>query len=200
MRIVSENSYLTDKELIAKYKKLAAQADARIKRIEAKMGQAKYKGIERFAYTEAKHKLENIIGLSDGKPRFNRSIKNLSRGQKELMVGHVEHFLASNTSSLSGYKATWRKALDTFNRNYSTDLSMGEYRELREEEEYEEMIREWQEGEYARDSVTMNDAIEFAIANKHSNEKKSFDEWLESRKKEARMQKVNRIIQQRSYK
>ena len=109
MKIESPNAYLTDKELIGKYKKLAAQADKRIERIEAKIGQAKYKGIEKFAYREAKHKLENIIGLSDGKPRFNRSIKNLSRGQKELMVGHVEHFLASKTSSLREYNKSWKE-------------------------------------------------------------------------------------------
>lgn len=176
MRIISENSYLTDKELVAKYKKLAAQADKRIERIEAKMGQAKYKGIEKFAYTEAKHKLKNIIGLSNGRPRFDRSIKKLSRGQKELMVGHVEHFLASKSSSLREYNKSWKQGLAEYNRNNRKDLrplTMDEYRELWESEEFRKLVEEFGSDEAIAEfntffdgNISMTDAIEMALINK----------------------------------
>lgn len=190
MRIISENAYLTDEELVAKYKKLAPTADRRIARIEAKMGQAKYKGIEKWAYTEAKRKLENIIGLSGGKPRFNRSIKNLSRGQKELMVGHVEHFLASKTSSLREYDKSWKQGLTHFNKNNKMNLTMAEYRELWESEEFRKLVEEFGSDEAITEfntlfdgDVSMTDAIHAAVINKKLKSFASdFNKYVESQK------------------
>ena len=176
MKVKSPNAYLTDKELIAKYKKLAHTADGRIRSIEAKIGQAKYKGIENYAYTAAKKMVSNIIGLSNGRPRFDRDISKLSRGQKEIMVGHVEQFLDYDTSTLSGYKAVWRTRTKTFNDNNVNEglnVSVEEYRNLWESEKFKEMVDEY-EYKDAFDSVmegvnegmTMQDAIDLAYKNK----------------------------------
>ena len=173
MRIISENSYLTDKELVAKYKKLAPKADRRLARIESAVSRGKSLGIEKWAYTEAKNKVKNIIGLSDGRPRFDRSIKNLSRGQKEAMVGHVEHFLASKTSSLREYNKSWKQGLTTFNKNNKMNLTMAEYRELWESEEFRKLAEEFGSGdalesvrEVFDQNMSMSDAISLAVFNR----------------------------------
>lgn len=173
MRIISENAYLTDKELVTKYKKLAAKADARLRRIEAKIGQAKFKGIQHFAYAKAKRSIANLIGLSEDKPRFNRSIKNLSRGQKEAMLGHVQQFIASETSTLSGYNMHWENLTTNYNQNHNTTLSVAEYRELMESEKYQQMMEEYSSDEAFEafidefnDGVSVNDAINLAMINK----------------------------------
>lgn len=170
MRIISENSYLTDNELVAKYKKLAPKADRRLERIESAVSRGKSQGIEKWAYTEAKNKIKNIIGLSDDRPRFNRSIKNLSRGQKELMVGHVEHFLASKTSSLREYNKSWKQGLTNFNNNNKMNLTMAEYRELWESEEFRKLEEEFGSDEALEEvrstfdgDISMSDAIAQAV-------------------------------------
>ena len=172
MKIESPNSYLTNKELITKYKKLAPKADARLRRIEAKIGQAKYKGIENYAYKAARDMIKNIIGLSDGKPRFDRNISNLSRGQIEAMVGHVEQFIDYDTSTLSGYKTVWQTRANTFNDNNVKEglhVSVQEYRYLWESEKFKEMADEYgyrdafdsvMEG--VNEGMTMQDAIDLA--------------------------------------
>lgn len=139
-------SQLTDKQIIAEYKNLAKTADGRIRAIEAKMGQDKYRGIENHAYARAKSMVKNIIGLSDGKPRFNRSIKNLSRGQKEAMLGHVRKFIDYDTSSLQKYNDLWKRRTETFNKNNRENkkkLSVEEYKYLWEAEEFNQMIEEY---------------------------------------------------------
>lgn len=167
MKIESPNAYLTEKELVTKYKKLAAKADARLRRIEAKIGQAKFKGIENYAYAAAKRMVNNIIGLSDNKPRFDRNISNLSRGQMEVMVGHVEQFIDYDTSTIKGYNKLWKNRTDTFNLNHKTNISVEEYRQLWESEEFKEMVDEYgyrdafdnTVNELLEGDVNLNDAI-----------------------------------------
>ena len=178
MRIESPNAYLTDKELETKYRKLAKMADARIARIEAKIGQAKFKGIENYAYKAAKKMISPIIGLSDGRPRFDRSIKNLSRGQKEAMVGHVEQFVDFDTSTLRGYNKVWAERTASFNKTFSNEdhtinVSVEEYRYLWESEKFNEMEEEYGYRDAfdsvmlnLQDGLNMKDAIELAAFKK----------------------------------
>lgn len=136
-------SLLTEKEIEAEYKNLAKTADARIRRIEAKMSLAKYNGIQNWAYAKARNQLRNIIGLSDGKPRFDRSIKNLSRGQKETMLGHVRLFIDSPTSSLSGYEGILKRKTMKFNKHFNVNISEEEFNQIWQSERYKEMVDEY---------------------------------------------------------
>lgn len=136
-------SLLTEKEIEAEYKSLAKTADARIKRIEAKMSLAKYNGIQNWAYATARNQIRNIIGLSNNKPRFNRSIKNLSRGQKETMLGHVRLFIDSPTSSLSGYTDILKRKTRTFNEHFKVNISEEEFNQIWQSERYKEMVDEY---------------------------------------------------------
>lgn len=136
-------SLLTEKEIEAEYKSLAKTADGRIKRIEAKMSLAKYNGIQNWAYATARKQIRNIIGLSDNKPRFNRSIKNLSRGQKEAMLGHVRLFIDSPTSSLSGYRDILKRKTAKFNKHFKVNISEEEFNQLWQSESYKEMVDEY---------------------------------------------------------
>lgn len=191
MKIELPNAYLTDKELTTKYRKLAAKADARIRRIEARIGQAKFKGIENYAYAAAKRMVSNHIGLSDGKPRFDRDISQLPRGQKEIMLGHVEQFIDYDTSTLRGYNRLWKNRTDTFNLNHETNISVDEYRQLWESEEFKQMVDEYGYRdafdntiyELLEGDVNLNDAIALANYKMRIDEfAKKYNKWYEQRK------------------
>lgn len=122
------------------YKKLAKSADVRLANLEALSEKEHFKGVLSFAYSDAKYDITKrfdnysrrgksnkiLKNTQSDVPRFNRNMPTNIRGLQSK-VNAIYDFMNKPTSTESRIVQIYQKRVDTFNKNYDTNLTWQEY-------------------------------------------------------------------------
>lgn len=116
------NGWISEKELLKEYRKLAKRADQRLVRLESARHDKGYKGILTYSYKGAM----NSIRRWGGEKRFNtkppKDIVDL-----ESKIQDIKRFLESSTSTKSGVTKIYKKRVETLNNNWGTSFTWQEF-------------------------------------------------------------------------
>lgn len=116
------NGWISEKELLKEYRKLAKRADQRLVRLESARHDKGYKGILTYSYKGAM----NSINRWGGGKRFNtKPPKDIA--DLESKIQDIKRFLESPTSTKSGVAKIYKKRVDTLNKNWGTNFTWQEF-------------------------------------------------------------------------
>lgn len=118
---------ISNKDLLAIYRRVAKMADQRLVRLEALEGQKNFKKVTKYAYKKAT--IDAMMwGANPEKPRFNIKppVNTNARGNLEDMlnrtstrakINDILNFLEKPTSTKAGIIGIYQKRADSLNKN-----------------------------------------------------------------------------------
>lgn len=125
-----------DREEIEKeYNRLAKKADARLRALESYQYQKNFKTATKWAYAKA---MRDIISWG-GNKRFQTSAKKLSDTELQMKIKDIESFLESPTSTKRGIINTYKKRVDTLNKNLGTNFTWDEFAKFIKSDTYKKI-------------------------------------------------------------
>lgn len=119
---------MADAGLIKEYKRLAVNANARLKRIENDYSKRPgYENISKWAYKSARKDIEAFgMPLYDEQTRFSLATKGLSDKQLMARINAVNRFMESPTSTIRGINSIFNNQVKVINEKYGTDFTWDE--------------------------------------------------------------------------
>lgn len=126
---------MSREEIEKEYNRLAKKADARLRALEAYQWQKNFKSATKWAYAKA---MRNIKSWG-GNRRFQTSARNLSDTELQMKIKDIESFLESPTSTKSGIINTYKKRVDTLNKNLGTNFSWNEFAKFIQSDTYKKV-------------------------------------------------------------
>lgn len=151
-------------EIEKEYNRLAKKADARLRALECYQHEKNFKTATEWAYAKAMRDIKSW----GGNKRFQTSAKNLSDTELKMKIKDIENFLESPTSTKRGIINTYKKRVDTLNKNLGTKFTWSEFAKFIKSDTYEKI-----------DSLFGSNTI-FSVVGKTKNiSKEKVDEMLE---------------------
>lgn len=109
------------KKMKTEYRRLAAEADKRLRQLERLSGKKGYENVKEFAYRRA---MKDIKYWTDPRKRSFKSVElpdNINTLQARL--NDVKRFLDAPTSTKANIDALFKKRADDLNRRFGTNFS-----------------------------------------------------------------------------
>lgn len=151
-------------EIEKEYNRLAKKADARLRALESYQWDKNFKVATQWAYAKAMRDIKSW----GGNKRFQTSAKNLSDTELKMKIKDIENFLESPTSTKRGIINTYKKRVDTLNKNLGTEFTWSEFAKFIKSDTYKKM-----------DSLFGSNTI-FSVVGKTKNiSKEKVDEMIE---------------------
>lgn len=124
-----ELNNLTAKQLAGYIANYGKTVNTRLTELERK-GYAESSVAFRYITEKDPHRAEFVTKSKSGYTKIALKTKGLTRNQLLAKATTIQGFLNAKTSTISGTKKAYGKALDTFNERKNTRLSQAEYKEL----------------------------------------------------------------------
>ena len=126
---------MSREEIEKEYNRLAKKADARLRALETYQWQKDFKVATKWAYAKA---MRNIKSWG-GNKRFQTSARNLSDTELQMKIKDIEIFLESPTSTKRGIINTYKKRVDTLNKNLGTNYAWHEFANFIQSDTYKKV-------------------------------------------------------------
>ena len=124
-----ELNNLTAKQLAGYIANYGKTVNTRLTELEKK-GYAESSVAFRYITEKDPHRWEYVTKSKSGYTKISLKTKGLSRNQLLAKATTIQAFLNAKTSTISGIKKAYNKALNTFNERKNTKLSSAEYKYL----------------------------------------------------------------------
>lgn len=124
-----ELNNLTAKQLAGYIANYGKTINTRLTELERK-GYAESSVAFRYITEKDPHRGEFVTKSKSGYTKISLKTKGLTRNQLLAKATTIQGFLNAKTSTISGTKKSYNKALDTFNERKNTSLSQAEYKDL----------------------------------------------------------------------
>lgn len=124
-----ELNNLTAKQLAGYIANYGKTINTRLTELERK-GYAESSVAFRYITEKDPHHGEFVTKSKSGYTKISLKTKGLTRNQLLAKATTIQGFLNAKTSTISGMKKAYNKALDTFNERKNTRLSQAEYKDL----------------------------------------------------------------------
>ena len=151
-------------EIEKEYNRLAKNADARLRALESYQWDKNFKTATKWAYAKAMRDIKSW----GGNKRFHTSPKNLSDTELQMKIKDIETFLDSPTSTKRGIINTYKKRVDTLNKNLGTNYTWHEFAKFIKSDTYKKM-----------DSLFGSNTIFYVVGKTKNISKEKVDEMLE---------------------
>ena len=129
LRSNRELNNLTAKQLAGYIANYGKTVNTRLTGLERK-GYAESSVAFRYITEKDPHRGEFVTRSKSGYTKISLKTKGLSRNQLLAKATTIQGFLNSKTSTITGTKKAYNKALNTFNEQNNTKLSQAEYKDL----------------------------------------------------------------------
>lgn len=120
---------LTAKQLATYIANYGKTVNTRLTELEKK-GYAESSVSFRYITEKDPHRGEYVTKSKSGYTKISLKTKSLSRNQLLAKATTIQGFLNAKTSTITGTKKAYNKALNTFNEQKNTKLSQEEYKDL----------------------------------------------------------------------
>lgn len=124
-----ELNNLTTKQLAGYIANYGKTINTRLTELERK-GYAETSVAFRYITEKDPHRGDFVTKSKSGYTKISLKTKGLTRNQLLAKATTIQGFLNAKTSTISGTKKAYNKALDTFNERKNTRLSQAEYKDL----------------------------------------------------------------------
>ena len=124
-----ELNKLTAKQLAGYIANYGKTVNTRLSALEKK-GYAESSVAFRYITEKDPHRGEFVTKSKSGYTKISLKTKGLTRNQLLAKATTIQGFLNAKTSTISGTKKAYDKALNTFNKQKNTKLSQAEYKNL----------------------------------------------------------------------
>ena len=115
----------TKEELLRDYKRLAKQADARLRRLEKAENRKGFEAITKYAYQRAM----KDIGRGEG-GRFDIKLDNKTYNEILGRMNDVRRFYRSESSTITGVKEIYMRRAEKFNADNKTNFTWQQLAQL----------------------------------------------------------------------
>lgn len=122
-------------EIEKEYNRLAKKADARLRALESYQHEKNFRTSTKWAYAKAMRDIKSWGGTK----RFQTSAKNLSDTELKMKIKDIENFLESPTSTKRGIINTYKKRVDTLNKNLGTNYTWNEFAKFIKSDTYKKI-------------------------------------------------------------
>lgn len=122
-------------EIEKEYNRLAKKADARLRALESYQHEKNFRTATKWAYAKAMRDIKSW----GGNKRFQTSAKNLSDTELKMKIKDIENFLESPTSTKRGIINTYKKRVETLNKNLGTNYTWDEFAKFIKSDTYKKM-------------------------------------------------------------
>ena len=129
LRSNRELNKLTAKQLAGYIANYGKTVNTRLSALEKK-GYAESSVAFRYITEKDPHRGEFVTKSKSGYTKISLKTKGLTRNQLLAKATTIQAFLNAKTSTISGIKKAYEKALNTFNERKNTKLSQKEYKDI----------------------------------------------------------------------
>lgn len=129
LRSNRELNNLTAKQLAGYIANYGKTVNTRLTELEKK-GYSESSVAFRYITEKDPHRGEYVTKSKSGYTKISLKTKGLTRNQLLAKATTIQGFLNSKTSTITGTKKAYNKAMETFNERKNTNLSQKEYKDL----------------------------------------------------------------------
>lgn len=137
------NTYASAKKVgesnVDYYKRLAKQADKRMRRLEELAEKPGYENVRNYAYRNAKNELKKMNMTNWEQVPKKLQDKTFSARNTQMRINKVKQFLESPTSTKSGIDKVYKSRADTMNERYGTSFTWEDMSKFFESGTYDQL-------------------------------------------------------------